>query len=86
MYSCCVFRLAGSYEALSGGLAAEAMTDMSGGVCERYNFKNELPHNMFQIMLKARERNSLIGCSIDVSVTDFRYIFFHTMGLDFILK
>jgi len=59
--------LCGCYENLSGGLASEAMTDFTGGVTEQFNFREELPDNMFQIMLKANERKSLMGCSIDVS-------------------
>ena len=61
------FRLAGSYEALSGGLVSEALTDFTGGLTERFNFSNELPDNMFQIMNKAKKKGSLMGCSIDVS-------------------
>ena len=63
-----VHRICGSYETLSGGLASEAMTDFTGGVCERFNFQEELPDNMFQVMLKARQRRSLMSCSIDVSL------------------
>ena len=54
------------YETLSGGLTSEAMTDFTGGVVEKFNFREELPSNMFAIMLKACERGSLLGCSIDV--------------------
>ena len=59
-------RLAGCYESLSGGLQAEALTDFTGGVCERYNFRDDLPSNMFKIMLRAHKRGALMGCSIDV--------------------
>ena len=60
-------RLAGCYESLSGGLQAEALTDFTGGVCERFNFREELPSNMFKIMLKAHNRGALMGASIDVN-------------------
>ena len=60
-------RLCGCYEALSGGLASEAMTDFTGGVAERFNFREEVPENMFRILTKAKHRHSLMGCSIDVS-------------------
>ncbi len=60
-------RLAGCYEALSGGLTSEALTDFTGGLTERFNFANELPDNMFEIMYKAKKKGSLMGCSIDVS-------------------
>ena len=65
---CSTPRLCGCYETLSGGLASEGMTDFTGGVCEKFNFREELPDNMYQILLKARQRKSLMGCSIDVSL------------------
>ena len=60
------YRLAGCYESLSGGLQAEGLTDFTGGVCERYNFRDELPSDMFNVMRRARRRGALMGCSIDV--------------------
>lgn len=60
-------RLCGSYGALSGGLASEAMTDFTGGIVERFNFREELPDDMLQILMKAYERHSLMSCSIEVS-------------------
>lgn len=59
--------MSGNYECLAGGLSSEAMTDFTGGVVERYTFSEELPENLFQLMLKARDKQSLMGCSIDVS-------------------
>ena len=70
---CRCFRLNGCYEALSGGLVSEALTDFTGGLTERFNFANELPHNMFDILYKARRKGSLMGCSIDVSATRFLF-------------
>lgn len=61
-------RLHGSYESLKGGSTSEAMEDFTGGVTEMFDMKENVPANLFQIMLKASERNSLMGCSIDVSV------------------
>lgn len=63
-------RLHGSYEALKGGNTTEAMEDFTGGVTEFYEMK-EAPKELYKIMKKALERGSLMGCSIDVSLTSF---------------
>ncbi|KAG5855004.1 calpain-9 [Anguilla anguilla] len=59
-------KLHGSYEALKGGSTLEAMEDFTGGVGEMYETKSA-PDNLFQILKKASDRGSMLGCSIDIT-------------------
>uniref|UniRef100_A0A8C9RCR3 Calpain-3 n=1 Tax=Scleropages formosus TaxID=113540 RepID=A0A8C9RCR3_SCLFO len=70
----------GSYEALKGGNTTEAMEDFTGGVTEFYEMK-EAPKELYKIMKKALERGSLMGCSIDVSLTSLCYRLFERMPM-----
>lgn len=53
----------GSYELLKGGKQIEAMVDFTGGVSETYFLGEDAPSNLFKILIKSWERNSLIGCT-----------------------
>jgi len=63
-------KLHGSYEALKGGTSLEAMVDFTGGCAEMYPL--EKPNkDLFTIMLKAYERCSLMGCSIEPDPNEY---------------
>jgi len=62
----CLCRLHESYEALSGGLMSEALTDMTGGIVERFELGGKTPADLQTLMLQAFKKSSLMGCSIDV--------------------
>lgn len=57
-------KLHGSYEALRGGSTCEAMEDFTGGVTEMYELK-QAPQNLFNILLKGYQRDSMMACSIE---------------------
>lgn len=68
----CDCRLYGSYEALKGGNVADALTDFTGGICEGYTLRgvnSNVPRNIVNILFKALDRLSLIGCGISVSLS-----------------
>ncbi|NXW12163.1 CAN1 protein, partial [Fregetta grallaria] len=59
-------RVNGCYEALAGGSTSEGFEDFTGGVTEWYDLHRP-PGDLYQIILKALERGSLLGCSIDIT-------------------
>ncbi|KXJ74464.1 hypothetical protein RP20_CCG013543 [Aedes albopictus] len=58
-------KLHGSYEALKGGTTCEAMEDFTGGVTEMYDLKDQTPPNLYAIIEKGFQRNSMFACSIE---------------------
>lgn len=70
----------GSYEALSGGSTSEGFEDFTGGVTEWYELR-KAPSDLYQIIIKALERGSLLGCSIDVSAPSPSLLCLHRVWL-----
>jgi len=58
--------MSGSYENLKGGSSSEAMEDFTGGLTEIFDLMQNPPPDLFKIMTKAVQRESMMGCSIDV--------------------
>ncbi|ELT90179.1 hypothetical protein CAPTEDRAFT_77585, partial [Capitella teleta] len=64
-------KLLGSYEALKSNLLIDALHDFTGGLVEVFNFEEEKPtqEEFTNVMFKALERQSLVGCIINSHVT-----------------
>ena len=64
-------KLAGSYEALDAGNSADALSDLTGGISQVYDFEKgkirgdaEQEAKLFRDLKKALSRDSLINCSM----------------------
>lgn len=71
---CVALRLAGSYQALDGGCAAEALVDFTGAVAESINLAEgkygeviSEQMKLFEDLMKVHKRGGFISCSISVS-------------------
>ena len=69
------YRLRGNYEALKGGKLHDALVDMTGGLGELIliNNKSEIPDNLYDLMWKCSQMNSMLGASIHVSLLEHSY-------------
>jgi len=47
---------------------SEALTDVTGGIVERFELGRKSPTDLQSIMLQAFKKSSLMGCSIDVTI------------------
>jgi len=63
-------KLHGSYESLKGGSTQEAMVDFTGGCSEMFQL-DKPDKDLFTVTLKAYERCSLIGCSIEPDPNEY---------------
>jgi len=61
------------------------MEDFTGGLTEMFDLMQSLPANLFNIMHKAAERESMMSCSIDVrfhcssSIVNYSHTRIHTL-------
>ena len=59
-------KLHGSYEALKGGVAGDALVDFTGGCSEMYGLKNDMINmDLRKLLKKALRKRSFAACSID---------------------
>ena len=63
---CYLLRLNGCYEALIGGTATEALVDFTGGLGGRFELRDKVPADLFNIMLRAHSKGGLMSVSIEV--------------------
>lgn len=59
-------KLRGNYEALDGGKLRDALVDLTGGISESIDLtdKTSIPKNLFDLIWKCYQMNSLMGASI----------------------
>lgn len=72
MYKLTDSRLNGCYANLSGGSQAEAMEDVTGGLVESLDLTKLTAEVLYKDLHKYAQRCCLMGCSITVSLEQFR--------------
>uniref|UniRef100_A0A182N3N6 Calpain n=1 Tax=Anopheles dirus TaxID=7168 RepID=A0A182N3N6_9DIPT len=66
-------KLFGSYEALSGGSASEAMEDFTGGLTEGYEMK-DAPDALFAMVEKGCNSYAMFACSIEAGAGEMEQV------------
>uniref|UniRef100_A0A182WD05 Calpain catalytic domain-containing protein n=1 Tax=Anopheles minimus TaxID=112268 RepID=A0A182WD05_9DIPT len=66
-------KLFGSYEALSGGSASEAMEDFTGGLTEGYEMQ-AAPDNLFEMIEKGCNNYAMFACSIEAGAGEMEQV------------
>lgn len=63
-----LYRLRGNYEALDGGKLQDAIVDLTGAISEWIDLtdKSKIPKNLYDLVWKSYQMNSLMGASIHV--------------------
>ncbi|CAH1270967.1 CAPN9 [Branchiostoma lanceolatum] len=56
-------KLNGSYAALISGQATDALTDLTGGICEKFKTGPQEEQILYKTLLKAQKRGSFMTCS-----------------------
>ena len=59
-------RCCGSYKQLHETPLSELLTLLTGGLVELFDFREELPDDMFDILLQALDSGSIVICSMEV--------------------
>ncbi|VDQ06225.1 unnamed protein product [Trichobilharzia regenti] len=63
----------GCYAHLTGGSQSEAMEDLTGGICQSIELKeNQRPEDLLNQLKLYSQRCCLMGCSIDSTVMEQR--------------